>query len=167
MSLSRILKCQQSQIMPYSRELTYWNDWSTQPSRLYSIDSFNVSKTTNIFLEPSADGENWLYEFEDAYSVDQTFHERRVLRKRKGVQDCVVMSREVPTKLWEITHKLELKELQAIQSSKALRAPNSIRYHSNGAFGMEVSMHTSGPELMVVYMVSRLRPLALRGRTSG
>jgi hypothetical protein len=61
MYLGRILKYQQPQLalMCYSRELTYCNeDWSTQPSRLYSINNFNVSKTSNIFPKSIVDGES-------------------------------------------------------------------------------------------------------------
>jgi hypothetical protein len=51
----------------------------------------------------------------------------------------------------EVIHKLELKEHQAIQSSEGLQLTNSNKYHSNSAFGIQVSIHTPGPVLMVIH----------------
>ena len=54
-------------------------------------------------------------------------------------------------KLWNVIHKLELKEHQAIQSSEAPKLTNSNKYRLVSAFGIQVSLHTSGPELIVIH----------------
>ena len=51
----------------------------------------------------------------------------------------------------EIIHKLELKEHPAIQSSEAPQLTDSNKYHSSTAFGLQVSIHTPGPALMIIY----------------
>jgi len=53
-----------------------------------------------------------------------------VIRKCEVVQDCVCMSRKLAADYKEITHKIELKELQGVQSSEGLRETNSKKYHS-------------------------------------
>lgn len=73
--------------MAYIRKLTDRSkDWNAQPQRFDAIKDFYVSKTSNECPEPSLDDENWLYEFDEVYSIDQIFHVHLVLRKRKIVK---------------------------------------------------------------------------------
>jgi len=51
----------------------------------------------------------------------------------------------------KVIYKLELKEHQEIQRSEGLSLTNSNIYHSNSAFGIQVSVRTSGPALMVIH----------------
>ena len=72
--------------MPYARELTYRSeDWNTQPCRPHLINGYNISKTSNKYPEAILDDENWLYEFEDVYSIDQTFYVRPIVGKSEVV----------------------------------------------------------------------------------
>jgi len=50
----------------------------------------------------------------------------------------------------EITHKLELKELPTIQCPEGLLVPDPNKCDSSSALGIEISVRTGGPELMVV-----------------
>lgn len=61
-------------------------DWNAQPQCFDAIKNFHVSKTSNECSEPSLDDENWLYEFDEVYSMDQAFHVHLILRKRKIVK---------------------------------------------------------------------------------
>jgi hypothetical protein len=51
----------------------------------------------------------------------------------------------------KVIYKLELKEHQATQRSEGLLLTNSNIYHSKSAFGIQVSVRTSGPALMVIH----------------
>jgi hypothetical protein len=66
-----------------------------------------------------------LYEFEEVYSIDQPFHVHAVLREREIVQVCALASRKIVLNNVGITHKLELKEHQAIHNLEELKVANS------------------------------------------
>ena len=73
--------------MTYVRKLTDRSkDWNAQPQSFDAIKDFYVSKTSDECPEPSLYDENWLYEFDEVYSIDQTFHIYLVLWKRKVVK---------------------------------------------------------------------------------
>lgn len=105
---------------PYAGELTYCSkDRNAQPLRLYLIKGFNISKASRKCPKSSFHEENRLDKFEDVYSIDQTFQIYTVIRKCKAVQDCVCLLSKFLQRR-EITYKLELKELPAIQSLEGL-----------------------------------------------
>ena len=57
------------------RELTDGREhWNAQPQCIYSIKDFNDSEVNNKYPVPSFDDENRLYELEEVYSIDHTFH---------------------------------------------------------------------------------------------
>ena len=59
---------------PYPRDLTYGSeDRNGQPCRVYLINNFNISKTSNKYPPPSPGAENWLCKFEEVHSIYQTF----------------------------------------------------------------------------------------------
>ena len=112
----------------------------------------NISEASNKCPKPIVDGENGLYKLKEINTVNQTFDVHQVLRKCKVVQDWFSCKDKFATNYGggEIIHKLELKEPQAIQCSEGLRATNPNKCDSSGTLGIEVSIRTSGPELMVV-----------------
>ena len=99
----------------YGRE-----DWNAQPQRVYSIKNSNLSKASNKYPESSFDHENRLYELEEEYSIDQTFHVYTIFGKCERVH--IYVSRQENFQKWreslEITHKLELRGHQSIQISE-------------------------------------------------
>ena len=80
-----------------ARQVTYCSEGWDQPCRLYSIKHLNISKTSNQFPKPEFSDEGRLYDFEDVYPINQTFHVQPVIGKCKVVEDCFVMSINSPT----------------------------------------------------------------------
>ena len=90
------------QPLPYAREITDCSDhWNTQPQCLYSIKNSDILKISNKGPERGFDDEDRLYDFEDVYSIDQTFHVHSVLRKSKIVHVCASASIKIALNVWD------------------------------------------------------------------
>ena len=134
------------------RQLTYCSkDWDAQPFRLYLIEDLNISSPSNICPKPGLRDESWLYNFKDVYPIYQTLQVQPVIGKCKVVEDLIFHVNKFSNKSWGVTHRLELKEHRAVQSSEAPQLTDSNKYHSNSAFQIQDSIHTAGPVLMVIH----------------
>ena len=70
----------------------------------------------------------------------------------RGSTGLCIRVNKIVTKLWgrEISHKLELREHQAIQSLEGLWVSNSKKNRFTGTPGTQDSAHTCGPTLSIV-----------------
>ena len=132
------------------RDSTYCHEGWVQPrSRLYPIKDLNISKASNEFPKPDLGDDSWLYNFEDVYPIYKKSRVQPVVAKCNVVEDLIFYVNKFSNKSWgKVIHKLELKDYQAIQSSEGRQLTNSNKYHSNRAFGIQVSIHTPGPVLL-------------------